>query len=210
MRKVFALLLIFTMLIALTGNVMAEEEIPGYMIKSGTYHFEGDINWDVHVGNNDTGAQQRFVVKGKGELYHEDHYDIKIGELMGASSTQWISERNLTVISSIKVGIAPAEDVYTDQVYATYLSPNHGETGYLHQQFIAQHGEDYVDSFLIDYQSGITNGETRRYISLSSGTSLTSLEDYLVVNGFAQFKEELELYDLVLPFALAANWMDIF
>ncbi len=211
MRKVFIALLILTMVVGLTGNVFADE-VPGYMYKAGTYHFEGDIDWNVHVGNDETGAQQRFIVKGKGELYHQDSYDIQAGELIGASATDWESERGLTVISAIKVGMAPSENVYvdTDQIYATYLSPYNGETGYLYQDFMGRHGDDYIDSFLMDYQSAVSDGKTRRYISLSSETSLTSLEDYLKVDGFANLQEELVLYDLSLPLMGTIDWMDLF
>ena len=214
MRKIITITAILILLIATVGFA---EETPGYFQKFGEYHFDGEIDWTMRSGSSTTGAEHVFKVQGEGAIKHADMINMEQGQLEVASETGWVSygdfKSTLTVISAIKVGMPPLEDVYLDntkQIYAAYLAPAYMKQGYMYQDFAATHGSDFIDSLSLTFEGMVEEGVSRRFASLSSTTSETRYEDYFVVSGYAEFKESLKLYDVEAVLTSTSRWQDLF
>ena len=219
-KQFFAILLTIILLTGLGGIVLAQEVQPGYLEKSGEYNFDGDITQSIHIGSEQTGAQQKIEIAGTGSLRRVDYLTVQNNTITASAITNWETSdlakawNNLELLSAIKLGASPSANHPTEQIFATYLKPNAGESGKLSQSFIGTsktEDYEYIDSFDIDSESFVSQGITKRFISISGLVSEAYLSDHLKVDGYADIKETLQFYDEIVPVQLGATyWYDLF
>jgi hypothetical protein len=216
---VFALVIVMclsTIAFAQTEEVKFE---PGYFIKTGEYVLDGDINWKIYTGNTNTGAEFKQLIQGEGKLYKVDTVDVSIGNITVQDYIEWATyenaRKNLMVLTMIKLCMSPMEQTYkadeSNQFYISRLIPNPGSDAYLKYAFAATHGPKIANTFTIDYESFVKDGQTRRYIDLSGVKSKTNYFDDLEVRGSALVKEALALYDEKAAFGTEVkDWFRLF
>ncbi len=228
-KKVAAALLVLTLLFTMGGAATAEDNLePGYMILSGDYQLDGKIDWVHRSGSSNTGGEQVILINGEGSLETIRWVEMQHGRLDVEQIITWQTYekalRNLTVISATKVGIPPIDEVYgepTEQIYAIYMSPDRGELGYLKQnlgvhyynEYLVDTYEDYDDyyyTFFVDTEAQLTQGMTKRFLSLSGEKSYTRVFDNLEVKGMVSIKEALDFADVVVPLEGTVAWWDLF
>jgi hypothetical protein len=216
---VFALVMVMclsTVAFAQTEEIKFE---PGDFIKTGEYILDGEINWKIHAGNKDTAAEFKQLIEGEGKLHKIDTVDVSIGNITIQDHIEWATYentyKNLMVLTMIKLTMSPMKQVYKEdesgQFYMSRLIPSPGSDAYLKYAFTATHGKKVANTFSIDYESLIKDGQTRRYIDLSGIKSKTNYFDDLEVKGSALVKEALTLYDEKTALGTAVkNWFDLF
>lgn len=220
-KRIISIITITILIFAIGTTVLAEDDTTlGYMTKTGSYALDGDISWEVHAGSLETGAQQKTIIKGQGELFKSSSLNIQLGKLEASEEIVWSTHekalRNLKVVSAINLAVSPADAVYkTDQIYAWLIIPEPGESGYVNYSFTATEGEgidgeDYVGAFDIDFEADVSLGQFGRYISMSSEKAKSPLVDDLRVIGSATVAEVFAMYDELTPLQGAINWWDLF
>ncbi len=226
-KKILSVLLV-TAFVFTVGATAFANDVPGYIHHKGSYVLDGDIDWRIHTGSVENGAQQKTVIKGEGTIKRTVANEITLGKLTVSEEAMWSSHpqamTNLQVVSSILVGFSPAGVAYrdTEQVYAWLVRPYQGEKaqykyGYTatDSRYMVVNDEDilksvYIDSFAIDFDAMITNGKFGRYIDMSSATAKSPYTDYLFVDGSVTMAEVLETMDVIKPFLTTVNWFDLF
>jgi hypothetical protein len=215
-KKILTIFFIAILMFTIGGIGLAQNESnPGSIYKEGDYDFNGKIDWSTHMGSELTGAQQKVIISGDGNLQKSDTSEVRIGRLIVDEEILWQTHpkamEKLSLLSVIKLGAPAATETQTDQIYAIYLQAARNQTGYLKQTFVGTHGEGLIDSFVMDMESLITEGITKRYISLSGEISKAYLIDDLSVIGYASISEYLEFYDEIVPLELSTiQWHDLF
>jgi len=232
-KKILSILLV-TAFVFTVGATAFANDVPGYIHHKGSYVLDGDIDWRIHTGSVENGAQQKTVIKGEGTIERTVASEISLGKLTVSEEAMWSSHpqamTNLQIVSSILVGFSPAgltygdptRTVYTEQVYAWLMRPYQGEAaqykyGYTatDSRYMVENDDKvlksvYIDSFAIDFDAMITNGKFGRYIDMSSATAKSPYTDYLFVDGSVTMAEVLEVMNVVKPFLTAASWFELF
>jgi len=224
-KKILSVLLVTALIFTVGATAFAQETVedePGYIHHTGSYVLDGDIDWRIHAGSIENGAQQKIIIKGQGTMERAVVNEISQGKLTVSEETMWSTHPeamiNLQVISSILVGFSPAgltygdptRDVYTEQIYAWLMRPYQGEKAQYNYGFTATNGYDYIDSFAIDFEAMLTDGKFGRYIDMSSETAKSPYTDNLFVDGSVTMAEMLEVMDVIKPLKLTTDWFDIF
>jgi len=216
LKKMLVILTVVMMLFA-TGGVALAEVVndPGYLNITGQYQLDGDIDWTMYAGSNDTGGKHINIVKGEGAIDKNREVEMKLGKLSVSQEAVWQTHaaaiNNLTLISATKLCFPSNVDIDTDQIYAIYLSPNNGHIASLSQSLVVTHDYDYVDTFYVGTQAKVSEGIARRYISVGGSVSKSQLVDDLNVEGQTSIKETLELYDVITTIKLqAGKWWELF
>lgn len=216
-----SILLVGVLLLTATSAVFAEDT-PGHMRIVGEYKIDGEINWKIHAGSLENGAQQKTLIQGEGIVDRAVAGEIQLGTMTfvedAVLTTHEGAFSNLRMISAISWNANPtnstyqdpAREVYTDQIYAFMLQPAKGETAAFSSAYVATSGHDYIDSFDIEFDARLTDGRFARYISLSSGTADAPYIDDLYAKGSVEIFELIEVFDVIKPLKMTRDWFDLF
>ena len=188
-----------------------DDPVIGSMEYSGSFIMDVDITWDTNAGTVNTGGRHVRQVRGKGSMATDLSINMEPGKIEVAEESVWESseDKTLRLVTGTQAnfdsGISEAA-----QIYASWLEPNKGEVGALSQSVVVTHDFDYIDTFIKQYESHVSDGLSRRYIDIGSIYTEAHLKDHLTVKGFASIEENLALYDLLEPVEGAPQWWQLF
>ena len=216
-KKILVLLVTIMMIFSLV-SVVSAEQTPGNMILQGEYMLDGDIHWKTLAGTDTTGGQRASLIEGQGTVASTRSIDQRIGEI-NVDEEIIVETSDKHPFDSMKVILAARAnfdgDGETTQLYGSYVSPHQGEVAHIIEQTrMTQEIDDddfnYIDTFTVNYEVDLTDGEFRRYIDVSGEISETYINDYIDVDGMVSIREAFELYDVQFPVEAAQMWFDLF